>query len=362
VAWELTKSCNLYCAHCRASAANDSYSGELSLDECFALIDGILDVGRPVLILTGGEPLMREDFFDIARYAADKGMRVVVGSNGTRITRQIAAKMREVPVARLGVSLDFPSRELQDSFRGVTGAYESAIAGIECARDSGIEVQVNSTITKMNAHHIDDLVNLALEVGAVAFHPFLLVPTGRGRELQEHALSAQEYERVLRLVYERQRQLEGRLFMKPTDAPHYMRIVRQMDKRGDAKDPGQPPRHSDTPSAGHASMSSMTRGCLGGIGFCFVSHIGRVQGCGYLDVEAGNVRERTFGDIWRDSQLFVRLRDYSQIKGKCGRCEYREVCGGCRARAYEATGDYLEEEPYCIYHPRGEANVAGFRR
>jgi len=362
VAWEITKSCNLYCAHCRASADSCHYEGELSRQECFALIEGILEVGQPILILTGGEPLMRDDFFDIAQYAADRGLRVVIGSNGTLITKEIAAKMKEIPIARLGVSIDFPTRELQDNFRGVTGAFEAALAGIDCARSYGIEVQVNCTITQLNAQYVDDLVNLALDVGAVAFHPFLLVPTGRGKELEEHALTAQEYERILLWVYQKQQELEGRLFMKPTDAPHYMRVVCQQEKRIRSNDPSQVAAASGKPPATHGSMSTMTRGCLGGIGFCFISHVGHVQGCGYLDVAAGNVREQSFRDIWNRSPLFVQLRDYSLLGGKCGRCEYKEVCGGCRARAYEETGDYLAAEPYCIYQPQGDRRVAGHHR
>lgn len=362
VAWEITRSCNLNCAHCRASAESCRYEGELSSQECFDLIDDIREVGRPILILTGGEPLMRDDFFDIARHAADRGLRVVVGSNGTLVTGEIAAKMKEVSIARLGVSIDFPARELQDDFRGALGAYESALAGIEYARGCGIEVQVNSTITRLNAQYLDELVDLAIGVGAVAFHPFLLVPTGRGRELKEHALTAQEYERLLLAIYRRQRELEGRLFIKPTDAPHYMRVVHQQEGKIHIADPDKLRAASGSPHGAHGTMSSITRGCLAGTGFCFVSHIGDVQGCGYLDVSAGNIREQSFSRIWRSSPLFVRLRDYSLLKGKCGLCEYKVVCGGCRARAYEATGDYMESEPYCVYQPRGESYVTGHYR
>lgn len=353
VAWEITRSCNLHCAHCRGSADSSTYSGELSRKECFALIDDILKVGNPILILTGGEPLKREDFFDIAGYAAGKGIRVVIGSNGTLITKEIAARMKAVPISRAGISLDFPDRELQDKFRGSIGDFDAALAGIECARNAGIEVQINSTITRLNAHYLDDLVSLALNVGAVAFHPFLLVPTGRGKTLQEHVLSAEDYEQLLLRIYEKQQQLGNRLFFKPTDAPSYMRVVLQQEKLTRSRSPEQNPSSAVTNvgHAGHASMNAMSRGCLGGISFCFISHVGRVQACGYLDVEAGNIREQPFHQIWQDSRLFNQLRDYSLIKGKCGLCKYKTLCGGCRARAYEATGDYLAAEPYCLYQP-----------
>jgi MoaA/NifB/PqqE/SkfB family radical SAM enzyme len=175
VAWELTKSCNLFCAHCRGSAAPASYANELTTEDCFHLIDQILEVGRPIIILTGGEPLSRSDVLKIARYAVNKGLRVVMGTNGTLITEEVAATLKDVPISRLGISLDFPVAELQDSFRGQAGAFASVMKGITNARRAGIEVQINSTITKLNVHHLDELLSLAIELGVVAFHPFMLV-------------------------------------------------------------------------------------------------------------------------------------------------------------------------------------------
>jgi len=339
VAWEITRRCNLFCAHCRASAEDLAYEGELSTDECFGIVDSITEVGKPILILTGGEPLLRPDIFEIAGYANGKGLRVVVGTNGTVITSEIAQKLAEVPIARVGVSLDFPTSQLQDEFRGKEGAFDAAITGVKETQNAGIGIQINSTITKSNAPYLDDLLDLALELGAVAFHPFLLVPTGRGKGLAEAELPPEEYERVLNWVYDRQKELGDRIFFKPTDAPHYMRILAQ---RGNAEMPAR---------SGHPGMNSITRGCLAGVGFCFISHVGRVQGCGYLDVEAGNVKESSFARIWNEAPLFIRLRDLSNLSGKCGICEYKRICGGCRARAYEATGDYLAAEPYCVHQP-----------
>ena len=346
VAWEITRSCNLHCAHCRASAGGEGGGGgddELSTEECYRLIDEILEVGKPILILTGGEPLMRPDFMEIAGYATNRGLRVVVGTNGTLITGEMAARLKEIPVSRVGISLDFPVAKLQDEFRGQTGAFQTALEGIAQARKAGIEVQINTTITKLNVRYLEDMLSLAMEVGAIAFHPFMLVPTGRGKNLEPVALSAEEHEEALNWIYERQQELGSRMFFKPTDAPHYFRIVRQRQKQS-----GQVP--VVTGHGGH-SINALTRGCLAGTGFCFISHQGRVQGCGYLDVAAGNIRENTFSQVWHDSPLFKDLRDLSLVKGKCGGCEYKRVCGGCRARAYEATGDYLEAEPYCIYQP-----------
>lgn len=341
VAWEVTRSCNLFCAHCRSSSTSGAYEGELSTEECLRLIDGILDVGKPVIILSGGEPLLRPDLFQIARYAVGKGLRMVMGTNGTLVTEKIAAKLKEIPVSRVAVSIDFPTPELQDRFRGKAGAFQAAMAAIGHLHQAGIEVQVNSTITRLNTKYLNELLNLALRAGAAAFHPFMLVPTGRGKELKKVEMSPEEYERTLNWVYEKQKELGDRMFFKPTDAPHYQRIIRQRDRKGN-------PQETKTKSD---AMNSMTRGCLAGTGFCFVSHRGRVQGCGYLDVEAGHIRNESFSKIWANSTLFCELRDLSNIKGKCGICEYRRACGGCRARAYESTGDYLEAEPYCIYEP-----------
>jgi len=377
VAWEITRRCNLSCAHCRASAQDVDYSGELSTEECYALIDRIAVVGKPILILTGGEPLCRPDVFDIGRYATERGFRVVLGTNGTLIDDDIARKLKQVPVSRVGISIDFPDAELQDEFRGRAGAFDTAIDGIGRAQRAGIDIQINSTITKKNAALIGDLLDLALELGAVAFHPFMLVPTGRGRELADLVLSPEEHERILNWIYDKQEELGDRIQFKPTDAPHYMRIVMQRRKgqgvgsnEGDARYcvstgiPLNPPLRkgkmaeaSSISPKGHHALDSLSRGCLAGTGFCFISHIGHVQGCGYLDVEAGNIRRQDFASIWSDSPVFNKLRDLSNLKGKCGACEFRRPCGGCRARAYEATGDYLSEEPYCIYQP-GAARAA----
>jgi len=275
---------------------------------------------------------------------------VVMGSNGTLVNAEAAAKLRDVPISRLAISLDFPVAELQDDFRGERGAFEAAMAGIVSARQAGVEVQINSTLTKLNVSYLDELLSLALRVGAVAFHPFLLGPTGRGKGLESAELSPQQYEETLNWIYDKQIELGDRMFFKPTDAPHYLRVMKQRQRQGGEI---RSTKKSEFYTA-HNPVHSITRGCLAGTGFCFISHRGRVQGCGYLDVEAGNVREQSFGQIWADSPLFNDLRDLSNIKGKCGLCEYKKICGGCRARAYEATGDYLEAEPYCIYQPAAQ--------
>ncbi|MBI2829786.1 MAG: radical SAM protein [Chloroflexi bacterium] len=356
VSWEITRSCNLFCAHCRASAHAGAYEGELTAEECFRVIDEILEVGKPILILTGGEPLVRPDVFELAKYAADRGLRVVMGTNGTLVTEELAAKMKEIPIACVGVSLDFPMPERQDSFRGMSGAFDIAMTGISNAKRASIDVQINSTISKLNVQYIDDLVALALKIGAVSYHPFLLVPTGRGKGLRERALelSPEEYEETLNKIQDKTEELRGRLAIRPICAPHFMRITRQRQKQsastslgtsGASAPPVAMPSTTGRPAHGNA------RGCMSGTGFCFISHTGKVQGCGYLDIEAGDLRKTSFGDIWRKSSLFNELRDLSRYAGKCGDCEYKRICGGCRARAYETSGGYLEAEPCCVYEP-----------
>jgi len=338
VAWETTRNCNLSCIHCRASATMGPYTGELDTQESLRLLDQIARAGNPIVILTGGEPLLRPDIFEIAEYGTAKGLRMVMAPNGTLITGETAKRMATAGIKRISISLDGVSKENHDAFRGVEGAFEGAMKGIRHAKDAGIEFQINTTITKQNHDQIPGIQALAIELGAVAHHIFLLVPTGRGKYLLDQEISAQEYENTLNWFYDQREKTP--LQLKATCAPHYYRILRQRAK-ADGK----------SVTFQTHGLDAVTRGCLGGTGFCFISHQGAVQPCGFLDVNCGNVRETPFEDIWRHSDVFLSLRDYGKLKGKCGQCEYKSVCGGCRARAYEATGDYLAEEPLCSYQP-----------
>ena len=354
VAWEITRSCNLFCSHCRASAHKGGYEGELTTEECFRVIDQILEVGKPMIILTGGEPLLRADVLEIGKYAADRGLMVVMGTNGTLLTEEMAAKLKAIPVTTVGVSLDFPSAARHDDFRCMVGTFDAAMSGITNAKRAGMSIQINSTISKLNVAYLDELISLAMEIGAKSFHPFLLVPTGRGKDIEASELSPEEYEQTLNHILDKTAELRGKIAIRPICAPHFMRISRQrMNQSGEAAPPTGRPSASGHP--GH----SFSRGCLSGTGFCFISHLGSVQGCGYLDVEAGNVRQESFGQIWNKSNLFTNLRDMGKLKGKCGVCEYQRICGGCRARAYESTGDCLEAEPYCVYEPVAQRKAAG---
>jgi len=338
VAWEVTRSCNLACVHCRASAECGPYAGELSTEECLRIIDEIASFAKPVIILTGGEPLLRSDIFDLARYGSERGLRMVMATNGTLITEKTIEEMKTSGIQRVSISLDGPDAETHDAFRKVRGSFEGSLRGIEMLKKGRIDFQINTTITQLNLHQVADILRLAVQLGAVAHHIFLLVPTGRGKDLQDQEISALDYEKTLHWFYGQRDQVP--LQLKATCAPHYYRILRQRAKKEGKK---------ITPK--EYGLDAMTRGCLGGISFCFISHVGQVQPCGYLEINCGNVKEAPFPKIWADSEVFRNLRDTDHYGGKCGRCEFRKVCGGCRARAYENSGDYMAEEPYCVYEP-----------
>jgi heme b synthase len=291
------------------------------------------------MILSGGEPLMRDDVYDIARYSSKKGLRTVLATNGTLVTPGVAQKIKDAGIQRVSISIDGASAKTHDGFRGVLGAFDAALKGIDALRKTGISFQINTTITKRNLGEVSKVLDLALELGADAWHIFMLVPTGRGKLLKNEEIPPEEYERVLNWFYDMQKRVP--IHLKPTCAPHYFRIMYQR-----AKQEGIPLK---MPKEG---FSAMTRGCLAGTGYCFISKTGEVYPCGFLPVLAGNVREMSFEEIWRNSKVFNDLRQPDKLKGKCGICEYKWVCGGCRARAYAKTGDYLSEEPYCIYQPK----------
>jgi len=339
VAWETTRNCNLACIHCRASATSGPHSGELDTAEAFRLLDQIAEIGQPIVILTGGEPLLRDDIFDIAAYGTEKGLRMVMAPNGTLITEPVARKLIDSGIKRISISLDGATPQSHDSFRKVEGAFEGAVTAMKIAKKVGLDFQVNTTITKTNLEQIPQIQQLAVELGAVAHHIFLLVPTGRGKYIVDKEINAAEYEETLNWFYDQRDKTP--LELKATCAPHYYRILRQRA--------GQ---EGKSVSFNTHGLDAVTRGCLGGIGFCFVSHRGDVQPCGFLAANCGNVRQQSFADIWYHAEVLTNLRNYDKLKGKCNPCEFKRVCGGCRARAYEATGDYLAEEPLCSYLPR----------
>ena len=339
VAWEVTRTCNLSCVHCRAASLDEPYSGELTTDEAIRLIDDISTVSKPILILTGGEPLLRDDIFRIASYGNEKGFRITMATNGTLVTSDIAKEMKKAGVQRVSVSLDGATPESHDNFRQVKGAFDAAVKGIDVLKAHGIPFQINTTVTAVNREELPEIHRLAVSLGAVAHHIFLLVPTGRARDMAGQEIPPEAYEETLNWFYEQRNKTP--LQLKATCAPHYYRILRQR-----AHEKGE------KVTVETYGLDAMTRGCLAGTGFCFVSHIGDVQPCGYLEVICGNVRKKPFHEIWENSDVFKKLRNLSLYEGKCRSCEYIRVCGGCRARAYEATGNFMAEEPLCTYIPQ----------
>jgi heme b synthase len=339
VAWEVTRQCNLSCLHCRASAESGPYPDELSTAEGRLLLEQIREVGQPVVILTGGEPLLRPDIFELAGHGHDLGLRMVMAVNGTLLDKEKARRLKESGIQRISISMDGATAESHDFFRQVQGAYNGILKGVEAAKSVDLEYQINTTVTRLNLHQLAKIQEKTIELGAVAHHIFMLVPTGRGRALTDQTISAEEYEKTLSWLVNRKEEIP--LSVKATCAPHYYRILRET-----ARQEGK-----EITFQSHG-LDAVTRGCLGGAGFCFVSHVGKVQPCGYLEVDSGQIRKQRFREIYEASPVFLAIRDKSQYSGKCGRCEYFRVCGGCRARAFEATGNFLEEEPLCTYQPK----------
>jgi heme b synthase len=356
VFWETTTGCNLECIHCRRLDVSRELSRlDLTTTESLAFIRSLPEIGKPILVFSGGEPLMRRDVFQLAQAATDIDIPIALATNGTTISAEVAQRIKEVGFRRVSISFDGPDPATHDRFRGV-GSFDASIAGFKMLRRLGVSMQINTTVAQHNYRKLDETYRLALDLGADALHIFMLVPVGCGASLDESImLKADEYETALNWIYDRS--LEGKLHLKATCAPHYFRVMRQRAKESGVPMPhharphknmgGNPHAHGN----GHADMSAMTKGCLAGQAVCFVSHTGEVFPCGYLPVSSGNVKQTPFPTIWRDSTVFANLRDDTKLEGKCGLCEYKKVCMGCRARAFAEHHDYLAEEPNCSFVP-----------
>lgn len=348
VFWELTARCNLSCKHCRAEAQDHAVQGELDTAEVLRVARDIRATGDPILVLTGGEPLVRKDLFEIASACSKMFSRVALATNGTLVDDACAARIAGSGIQRVSISIDGADAATHDAFRGLPGSFDSALAGMAALRRAGLPVQINVTVARHNIGQVGAILELAQARGADAFHVFVLVPVGCGVELGADArLTPAEMEDVLRWLFDRSLELRGKLHVKATCAPQYYRIMREVSRQ----------RGIEMQGASHG-MHAMTRGCLAGSAVCFVSRIGDVQPCGYLPIRVGNVRQRPFGAIWNDSEAFQALRSPASLKGKCGACGYRVVCAGCRARAYADTTDFLSEDPDCSYQP-GPARGVG---
>ena len=342
IAWEVTRRCNLSCVHCRSASTMNSFDTAFTTGEAKKLIDDIASFSQPVIVLSGGEPLLREDLFDIASYGSDKGLRMCIATNGSLVTDEICEKMKAARIKMVSMSLDGSSSGTHDNFRGQPGAFEGVERAAALFNKHGIEFLVNSSFTKRNQKEIPEVMKLAKRLGAKAWYMFMIVPTGRGEEIMNELVSKEDYEELLKWHYETEKH-ETEMLMRPTCAPHYYRIVPQMNKLAEEGDKLE--RRTLKFSTGGA------KGCLAGQVICLITAEGEVFPCSYFPHSAGNVKEKAFKEIWETSPLFADLRDFKKYKGKCGDCEYISVCGGCRARADAVYGDYLEEEPFCNYIP-----------
>jgi radical SAM protein with 4Fe4S-binding SPASM domain len=343
ISWNITRKCNLKCAHCYINATNQESLNELSTNEAKNLINQICEISKPLLILSGGEPLLRQDIYELVRYGTSKGLKMGLGSNGSLIDDATAKKLKKAGIKTISISLDSNVPKQHDEFRGVKGSWEKAVGAIKALRENGVLVQVNTTVTRENYDQIDDIMTLAEMLGVENFHLFFLVPTGRGVKIAD--ISPTKYESMIKAAFAKA--AKHKLNVRPSCAPQFMRIAKNMG----------------------LDMSRWIRGCIAGLYYCRVYPNGDITPCPYLPIKLGNIRETPFKEIWLNSEMFRTLRDFNALKGKCGVCEYNTVCGGCRARAYGLSGDfidycgdlnepgalkgdYLDEDPFCVYQPK----------
>lgn len=341
IAWEVTRACAFSCVHCRADAQHRRNPGELSTDEGYALIDRLADFGSPILVFTGGDPMMRKDLFDLIAHADKRGLRCSLTPTATALPTVARLKRaQEAGIRRIALSLDAPTPEVHDDFRKVNGSWERTMNILHNAHEIGLSAQINTTITRHNLDLLPDMVKFVREVGAVQWSLFFLVPMGRGQELS--MITPEEHERVFNWLYDLAQ--AGDFDIKATAAPMYRRVAAQ--RGGSWTGAG----------AGYAFADGLDRPMKGvndGRGFLFISHLGEIQPSGFLPITVGNVRDDDIVDVYRNHELFRGLRDPRLLKGKCGACEFATICGGQRGRAYAVTGDPFASDPACAYVPPG---------
>ena len=326
VSWNVTNACNMYCDHCYREAGCKAEE-ELSTQEAKTLLEQIAKARFKIMIFSGGEPLMRPDIVELVAYATKLGLRPVFGTNGTLITLEMAEKLKAAGAMGMGISLDSLDKAKHNEFRKFPGAWEGAVRGMENCRKAGLPFQIHTTVMDWNNAELESITDFAVEKGAVAHHFFFLVPTGRAKSIEAESLRAEQYEDTLTRIMKKQQQVD--IELKPTCAPQFMRIADQMGIK-----------------------TRFRRGCLAGTAYCIISPRGKVQPCAYLNMELGDVRETPFDEIWQNNEVLKTLRTLDYKDG-CGACEYKGACGGCRARAaFYNDGDYMAEEPWCLYHGR----------
>jgi AdoMet-dependent heme synthase len=346
IAWEVTRACAYACVHCRADAMHTPDPNELDHEEALGLIDRLADFGSPILVFTGGDPMMRRDLYELIAYATQKGLRCSLTPTATALpTTARLEKARDAGIRRIALSLDAPRPEIHDNFRQVKGSWQRTMDILHRAQSVGISVQVNTTVAKHNVDILEEMIPFLQEVGAVQWSLFFLVPTGRAQA--SNMISAEDHERVFNWLYDLSK--NAPFDIKSTAAPMYRRVAIERKRAEQGAD--KPVTFQGAGFQYADGLNRPTRGVNDGNGFLFISHIGDIQPSGFLPITAGNVRTDDVIDIYRNSKLFTDLRNPDLIKGRCGVCEFRDVCGGQRGRAYGMTSDYLESDPACIYVP-----------
>jgi AdoMet-dependent heme synthase len=346
IAWEVTRACAFACKHCRADAQHQRDPNELTTEEGYQLIDRLAEFGSPILIFTGGDPMMRHDLFDLISYATGKGLRCSLTPTATVLpTIERLKQARQAGIRRIALSLDAPTPEAHDEFRQVSGSWQRTMQILHNAKQVDLSVQVNTTVSIFNVDQLPAMVPFIQEVDAVQWSVFFLVPTGRAQV--QYMISAQRHEEVFNWLYDLSQQ--SPFDIKATAAPMYRRVAIQRKKAESTN--GQPVTFQGAGFQYADGLNRPTKGVNDGNGFLFISHLGQIMPSGFLPIDCGNVRHQDIVDVYRNHTVFKNLRNYDQLKGKCGFCDYREVCGGQRGRAYGVTGDYLETDPACAYEP-----------
>ena len=363
--WETTQACDLSCKHCRASAQPLAHPSQLNTGEAMNLIDQIADLQVPLFVFTGGDPLKRPDIFELIRHAAGKGVHAALTPSGTPLlTRDAIFRMKDSGLSRLAVSLDGSVPAIHDSIRGIPGTWERTVQAIQWANEAKLPIQVHTDVSRLNISDLDNLSIFLTLKQIVMWSFFFLVPVGRGKT--DDLLTGQEFEDVFAKMWDLTKRVP--FAIKTTEAMHYRRYLIQQRMKENLPTTGvhddagaRPTSHPGwTVRSGHPGQGSedkavgwATKRVNDGRGFVFISHIGKVYPSGFLPIEGGDLHSDTLAHIYQESPIFVKLRDSNQLHGKCGACEYRNICGGSRARAYAVTGDIMAEEPCCIYQPRG---------
>jgi radical SAM protein len=355
VIWETTRACSLACRHCRASACPGRDPGELTTGEGKLLLNEVAEMGTPLVVFSGGDPLNRPDLPELVRYGKERGLRTAtIPATTPALTLEQVILLKRAGLDQMALSLDFPRADLHDAFRGVPGAFDRTVAAASWAREAGLPLQINTTVCGATAPYLEEMASFVETLGIVFWEVFFLVPTGRGALLP--GLSASECERIFDIIYRRQKRAS--FVVKVTEAPHYRRHVAQREARGLERRTGMVElpavlRRSEGPGG---TVGLAPRGVNAGNGFLFVSHVGEIFPSGFLPLPAGSFRTISLAEAYRTSALFRQLRTPDYLKGRCGRCEYRRICGGSRSRAFALLGDHLESDPWCAYEPTSDTS------